>query len=288
MVELKPEVPGLVTGIFFEEGTLVEKGKLLIKLNDKDLQSQLERSEAQIKLLENEEFRKKKLLDIKAISLEEYEIAHQQWMIARAEKKLILANIARTEIHAPFTGKTGLRQVSPGAYLTVNNIVTTLQQPDPVKIDFNVPEKYAPLISEGLAITFSTEISDSVFTGKVQAVESEINAGTRMLKVRAFAPNRNHLLKPGAFARIDLILEQYPEAIRIPAEALITELSGNAVFVKQNGRAKKRVVRTGIRTEREIQITEGLLPGDSLIITGLLQMSDDLPVIGKSDQSDQQ
>jgi membrane fusion protein, multidrug efflux system len=285
MVDIKPEVPGIVTGVFFEEGSMVEKGKLLIKLNDQDLQAQLERSEAQCKILENEEYRKKKLLDIKAISLEEYETAYQQWMIARAEKKMILANIAKTEIRAPFTGRTGLRQISPGAYLSTNSVVVTLAQSDPVRIDFDIPEKYAGMMQTGMQINFTNEKNDSVFIGKVTAVESAISSGTRTLKVRATAPNLDRVHKPGAFARVTIVLEEFRDAIGIPAEALLTELSGNAVYIKQNGKASKRIVKTGIRTEHEIQITEGLSFDDSLIVTGLLQLTDGMPVTSRSKQN---
>jgi membrane fusion protein, multidrug efflux system len=277
-VELRPEVSGRVIGIFFEEGSFVEKGKKLLKLNDAELQAQLLRLDAQEKLLSDEEYRKRKLLDIKAVSQEEYDASLNQLKITKAEKQLLLAQVAKTEIYAPFSGKIGLRLISPGSFVVSNTIVTTLQQVDPVKVEFDIPEKYSSLVKDGMDISFTLENVDSVFHGKVYARETSINTDTRTLKVRALAANRQQLLMPGRFARVRLVLETFPEALTVPSEALVTDQAISSVFLCSNGKAKFTKVVTGIRTDTEVQVREGLQPGDSLIVTGLMQLAKDSPV----------
>jgi membrane fusion protein (multidrug efflux system) len=138
-VELRSEVSGRIISIPFEEGSYVQTGQLLLKINDLDLQAQLKKAKIQSKLAEQEEYRKAKLLEIKAISQEEYDVANNQLQSIKAEISLIMAQIDRTEIHAPFSGRIGLRMVSPGSFIPANTLIATLQQLDPVKIEFSVP-----------------------------------------------------------------------------------------------------------------------------------------------------
>lgn len=279
--EIRPEISGRIVKILFEEGAMVQKNKLLLKMNDSDLQAQLVRNEAQEILLKNDEFQKNKLLEIKAISQDEYDAAKSLYLVNQADKQLLQAQIAKTEIYAPFSGKVGLRAVSVGNYVASNTLIATIQQLDPVKIEFDVPEKYSRFIQPGLEISFGTDASDSTFMAKVYAVESAITTETRTLKVRALCPNRSGLLKPGSFARVNMILEKFPDAIKVPSEAVVTVLDGNSVFICKNGKALAVPVTTGIRTDSEIQITKGISAGDSLIVTGLLQLTNGSPVLIK-------
>jgi membrane fusion protein (multidrug efflux system) len=286
--EIRPEVSGRIVKILFEEGAVVPKNKLLVKMNDSDLQAQLKRNEAQGILLASDELQKRKLLEIKAVSQDEYDVAKSQLLVNQADRQLLEAQIAKTEIYAPFTGKVGLRAVSVGNYVASNTLIATIQQLDPVKIEFDVPEKYSSQIKPGLELSFTTDASDSTFTAKIYAIESAITTETRTLKVRALCPNPKGMLNPGTFARVNIVLEKFPDAIKVPSEAVSTILDGNSVFVCRNGKAVATKVKTGIRTEYDIQITEGLLPGDSLIITGLLQLTDGSAVNVKKPRPDQQ
>jgi len=276
--ELRPEISGRITQILFEEGTVVPKGKLLVKMNDSDLQAQLKRNEAQGILLASDEFQKRKLLEIKAISRDEYDVAKSALLVNQADKQLLQAQIDKTEIHAPFNGVVGLRTVSVGNYVASNTLIATIQQINPVKIEFEVPEKYSGFIQSGLEIKFETDLSDSVFLAKVYAIESSITKDTRTLVVRALCPNTKNLLKPGSFARVNMILQKFPEALTIPSEAILTVLDGNNVILLKNGKARIVPVKTGIRTDSDIQITSGIAENDTLIVTGLLQLTDGMPV----------
>jgi membrane fusion protein (multidrug efflux system) len=278
-IELRNEVAGRIIGIFFEEGTEVAKGTLLLKINDQDLQAQLTKNEVQEKMALDDEFRKRKLLDIKAISQEEYDVSANLLKSVQSEKKLLEAQIAKTEIIAPLSGKIGLRNVSPGSYIPTNSLIATLQQVDPIKIEFTVPEKYIRLIKNNMEIRFSMDYTQESFTGRVYAVESGVDPATRTIRIRAICSNSSRKLAPGAFTRISLILEELPDAIRIPSEALVGDIDGNKVFLLKKGKASSVKVETGIRTESDVQITSGLQPGDSLILTGLLQVIDGTPVV---------
>lgn len=286
--EIRPEISGRIVNILFEEGATVQKNKLLVKMNDSDLQAQLKRNQAQAMLLNNDEFQKRKLLEIKAISQDEYDAAKSVMLVNQADKQLLESQIAKTEIYAPFTGKVGLRAVSVGNYVASNTLIATIQQLDPVKIEFDVPEKYSSFIKPGLDINFGIDASDSVFMAKVYAVESSITTETRTLKVRALCSNKANLLNPGTFARVNMILERFPEAIKIPSEAILTVLEGNSVFICKNGKAVTVPVKTGLRTDYEIQITQGLSAGDSLITTGLLQLTNGAPIMVKKQKAESQ
>lgn len=285
-VELRSEVSGRVTGIFFEEGTQVSKGVLLLKINDSELQAQLTRINAQEKLVEQEEFRNRKLLELKAVSQEEYDISVNELTAIQAEKQLLKAQIEKTQILAPLSGKIGLRYVSPGSYIPSNTLIAILQQVDPIKVEFSVPEKYSLIVKKGMHLTFTVENVDRSFDGVIYAVESGIDPQTRTIKVRARCPNPGSLLMPGTYARISIILERIPDALTIPSEALITELEGTKVFVCRNNKAVSIPVVTGIRTSTDVQITSGLSAGDSLITTGLLQISNGMPVLIKPSPTD--
>jgi membrane fusion protein (multidrug efflux system) len=152
-------------------------------------------------LLASDELQKRKLLEIKAVSQDEYDVAKSQLLVNQADRQLLEAQIAKTEIYAPFTGKVGLRAVSVGNYVASNTLIATIQQLDPVKIEFDVPEKYSSQIKPGLELSFTTDASDSTFTAKIYAIESAITTETRTLKVRALCPNPKGMLNPGKISR---------------------------------------------------------------------------------------
>lgn len=273
-VELRSESPGRLIKLLMEEGTVVRKGELLAKINDGELSASLESLILQDSLLAKEEFRKRKLLEIKAISNEEYDQVKTSLAMLRSEQEAIIARIEKTKVVAPFTGMLGLRNVSEGAMIDAGTVLATLQQIDPVKIEFSIPEKHRIHLKNGTEINFTITGVDSVFSAKVYAVESRIDPITRNVTVRARCSNEGRVLFPGAFARINIILEQINDAILVPAEAVVQQLNEKRLFVIENGKAVSKVVTTGIRTENNTQITSGISHGDSIAVTGLLQLRD--------------
>jgi len=273
-VELRSEISGRVTAVNFAEGREVHKGDLLLKINDRELQSQYNQKELEEKLAAQEERRSRQLFDIKGISQEEYDRVLNKLQLIQAEKEEIGAQLAKTEIIAPFDGMVGLRYVSQGGYVSPNMLAATIQDVDPIKVEFSVPEKYALLVKTGLPIVAQIGETQPDHSGTVYAIESKIDPGTRTIKSRARIPNTDRKLMPGAFARVAITLEQIANAIVIPTRAIIPEIDGEKVFVCRDGKAVSAKVVTGIRTDRDIQIVSGLAPGDTLILTGLLQMTD--------------
>ncbi|ARA92510.1 hypothetical protein AWN76_004550 [Rhodothermaceae bacterium RA] len=277
-VLLSSEASGRVTGIHFDEGRGVEAGALLVKINDRELQARLEQVRYRLKLAEDRERRQQQLLQRGGISQEAYEATLNEVNVLRAEEQLIQAEIARTEIRAPFDGVVGLRYVSEGAYISPGTRIATLQDLRSVKLDFAIPERYANRVRIGSPVYFTVTGLDGRFEGRVYAYEPSIEAGTRTLRVRARAANPGGRLIPGAFANVELVFEEIADALTVPTIAVIPELGGKKVFIYQNGRAVPREVETGIRTESRVQIVRGLSPRDTVITTGIQQLRAGLPV----------
>lgn len=281
-IEIRSEVPGKITGIFFEEGQRVSQDTRLVKIYDQDLQAQLLKIEAQIELALEDEKRKHALFEQQLASKEDYETAVSRRKVLEADRHLIRTQIARTEILAPFDGTIGLRNVSPGAYVTSNTVIATLIQHDPMKIDFQFPNRYQNMVKTGTVIPFRQIGDPNVYQATLYAIDPKADHSTRMIRARARVANPNRLLKAGTMVQLDLPLETIPQALMIPAEALIPELNGQKVFVYKNGLTASAQVKTGIRTETQIQIIEGLTAGDTVVTTGLLQIREGMPITLRS------
>lgn len=281
-VQLHPEMSGRVIGVYIQEGKHVTKGELLLKINDAELRAELRRKQVEELQASNEEDRRRKLFEIKAISQEEYDKSLNALRIIQAEREAIESQLAETEIRAPFDGIIGLRHVSEGGYVSPSVLIATMQDTDPMKVEFSVPEKYARLLKSGTDINVRVGDDSEGRKGTVYAVESMIDPETRTIKARARTPNSDGQLVPGAFAKVEITLEQIPNAIVVPSEAVIPDIAGETVFVCKGGKARTTPVISGIRTERGIQIIQGLAPNDTLIVSGILQLTDGRGVQVKS------
>lgn len=271
-VELKPEASGKILRINFKEGSKVEKNDLLIQINDADLQAQLKKLGLQMKLASEQEQRHKKLLDINGISQEEYDISLNHLNTLKADEEFTKALLAKTELRAPFNGIIGLKDVSEGSYVSPSQSIAWLQQIDPVKIDFSVPEKYGALVRKGDKIIFTTAGLKDTLHGEVYAIQPRIDMATRTLQVRALSPNKEGKIIPGSFVKVELVLKEFNDAIMLPTEAIVPVLKGKNVFVYRNGKAEAQKIQTGIRTDAQIQVVDGVQPGDTIITTGLMQL----------------
>lgn len=270
-VDLQPETQGKIIGIYFQEGHRVNKGDLLVKLNDAELQATLKKIAAQLKLASEKEIRLKKLLELNGVSKEEYEIALNQFQSLQADEQIMKAKIALTEIKAPFSGIVGLKYVSVGSIVNSASKIATLEQNDQVKLDISVPEKYTSLIKVGDLINFKTDGNLNTFTAKVYAADPKIEEETRSLKLRAICANYSGQLKAGSFAKVVLNLNKRTNAIMVPTQALVPDMKGQKLFICKNGMSQPQVVKTGIRTSDRIEITDGIKLGDSIIVLGVLQ-----------------
>jgi len=278
-VDLSFETSGKIVSVNFTEGTRVKRGDLLAKINDRHLQAQLLKLKAQRKLAEEREFRQRNLLSRDAISQESYDQAVTELQALEADVMLLEARIAETELRAPFDGIIGLRYLSEGAYANPNARIARLVKISPLKIEFSVPERYSGSVGPGFPITFSIDGINQPFRASVYAIDPMVDIRTRTIVVRALFPNQSEGLKPGRFAAINMQLDEIKDAIAIPTEALIPEMDGDKVYVFRNGQARQLTVRTGLRTADRIQIVEGLSFGDTLLITGVMQLRQGIPVV---------
>jgi membrane fusion protein, multidrug efflux system len=269
---LIPELSGKISKLFFEEGKAVKKGELLVKINDAEFQAQLKKLGLQLQLAEQKSERYKKMRDIQGISQEEYDIISNQVNTLKADMEYTRAQIAKSEIRAPFDGVVGLKNVSEGSFVNTSQIIATLQQTNPVKIDFSIPEKYAEKIKPSGSVTFFIEGVRDTFIGSIYAIEPKIDPLTRTLKVRAICQNKEGKIYPGGFAKINLVLERTKDAIVIPTEAIIPDIKGQKVFLYRSGKAIPQRVETGVRTESSIQVLKGIKGGDTIITTGIMQL----------------
>lgn len=277
-VELRSEISGKITNIFFTEGKKIKKGDVLVKINDSELQATLKKNKARESLARDKEFRYKQLLEKNLTSQQEYDLQLSELNSVLADVELTEAQLTKTEIVAPFDGIVGLRAVSIGSYISPQTKIANLQSINPIKVDFAVPQKYFGLVKEGKKIFVRLSSSSKNYVGKIYAVEPKIDENTRTVQARGLVPNESGELTPGAYVEIDVVLENFTNAILIPTEALVPDFEGEKVFLYKNGKAVPKVVTTGIRTEKEIQILSGLQPGDTLITTGIIQLRPNAPV----------
>lgn len=277
-VELHPEVSGKIVQMNFTEGASVSKGALLVKLYDADLQAQLKKFLVQKETAEKTESRLKQLLAINGVGQQEYENALIQFNNIKADIEIVQTQISKTEIRAPFNGVIGLKQVSEGAFITPATTIAALQQIDPLKIDFSVPEKYFSAIRKGDLVNFTVDGTEERFSGRVFALEPKIDESTRSIKARALVQNNKGKLFPGSFAKVDLGLKGIEGALMVPTQCIIPEARNKKVVVVKNGRANFVVVETGVRNESYIQITEGISIGDTIVTTALMSLKPEIEV----------
>lgn len=271
-IDLNSEVSGKIVQLSLKEGRSVDKGQLLIKINDRELQAQLQRAKYRQNLAEEREERQTKLLERGGISQEDYDATLNELNVLKAEADLINAQIEKTEIRAPFNGNVGLKYVSEGSYISPSTRIATLQSLDPIKIDFSIPERYSGVVEVGDKLTFTVQGAEGEFEAEIYAIEPRIDRQTRTLNIRALGDNPDGQLLPGAFANLNLVLQEIEDALLIPTIAVVPDLEGQKVFLYNKGKVEENRVNIGIRTEDNVQITQGIAAGDTVLTTGLLQV----------------
>ena len=271
-VNLSFESSGKITDIFFKEGTHVEKGELLAKINDAPLQADLRKKQAQVKLMQDRLFRAKALLEKEAVSKEAFQEAEANLAALEAEIEGVEAQIEQTELRAPFSGIIGLRQVSVGAYATTTTEVATLTKTAPLKVEFNVPERYAGMLPEGTELTFTAEGDLTTRNAKVYASDSRVDPETRTFAIRAIYPNADGKLIPGRYVNVNLVTQRFDNTLAVPSAAIVSEMGIDKVFVCKNGKAQPVEIAKGLRTDAMVQVLRGLVPGDTVITSGTMQL----------------
>jgi len=191
---------------------------------------------------------------------------------------LIKAQIAKTEIRAPFDGVVGLRSISLGSYVSTTTQVAVIRDVKQLKLNFNVSEKYADQIKAGAKVYFQTEGNSQMYEAVVIASEESITGQTRTLLVRALVSSTTQGLKPGVFAQVKLPLATKTDSYLIPTQAVILQAREKKVIVSRNGLAEFVTVKTGERTIEYIEVTEGLRSDDTVAVTGILFLKPQIPL----------
>jgi membrane fusion protein (multidrug efflux system) len=277
-VEITTEVAGKITSIFFTEGSTVRKGDLLVKMNDEDLQAQLVRAEFQEKLLAEKLERQKILLTKEAISREAYDQLETDHNMVVADITLLKVRIDKTEIRAPFNGVIGFRYVSDGSYVQPGTKVARLVDNSTMIVEFSLSNRYIAMPLVGKNIIFRVEGFPQDFHAQVYAVEPKLDENTRTILLRARYNNSSGLLLAGTPADVTLITKESDNAIQVPTETIVPDVSGVSVWLVRNGRAVSTPIETGIRSEQMIEVLSGLSVSDTVITTGIMQLRPNTPV----------
>ncbi|MDB5267675.1 MAG: efflux transporter periplasmic adaptor subunit [Hymenobacter sp.] len=271
-VTIQSEISGKITSLNIQEGKPVRKGQLLFTINAADVQAQLQKQEYNIQLYRDQEKRQRTLLAKEYISRQEYEQSNNALLTAQADLAALRVNLQKAYVRAPFDGILGLRNTSVGAYVSPGTAITTLSRVQPVKVDFNVPSRFAQSVRVGDPVLVTDEATTQKIEAKVYAINPQIDPVSRTLPVRAIYANKNMELRPGGFVKVNLELGETAEALQIPTEAVVPVASGYTVFTVKNGKAAIQPVNIGVRSDKVIQITKGLAVGDTIIRTGILSV----------------
>ncbi|MCB0802708.1 MAG: efflux RND transporter periplasmic adaptor subunit [Flavobacteriales bacterium] len=279
--QLAAEQSGRISKIYFDEGTKVNKGKLLLELNNADLKADLKEIESKLNLAKIQLDRTKELLKFEGVSQNQLDEAESKYAELNAQFLKTEAEINKTKVFAPFDGVIGLRKVSEGDNLNASSSFATIVDLENLKIEFAIAEKYLNQIKIGDTIQFTSASNSEIQQAKIYAINSTIDESSRKVALKALYKNSDGKLIPGGFANVRYVINISESSITIPNQAIVPELNGKKVFIVKNGVAQAKKVVSGIRMVDQIEILEGLNDGDTIITTGLLQVRDGMGVSTK-------
>jgi membrane fusion protein (multidrug efflux system) len=268
-VSLQPEASGRLIYLNVPEGKVVTQGTIIARLNDSDLIAQQNKTQLSLDLAVQTRERLSKLLAINGINQTAYDTMTNQVNGLKSDIQYYQAMIEKTIVRAPFTGVLGLRQVSIGAYLSPTNVIATLQQTDSLRIDFTIPDEYSSVLQRGSIVTVETDgLTPIREKAVILAIEPQVNVNTRNLTARALLIHSRANI--GAFAKVYVEGGRDKRAIMIPTSALIPDDKNNDVVTVKNGKSVYVSVTTGIREANLVEITQGLNPGDTVVVSGIM------------------
>jgi len=271
---IRAEVAGLIVELPFQEAGEVEEGQLLVRLDGSEIAAEISEITAEIELAKRNLTRLQRLADNNAISEEALDQAATRLKTLEARKNRLEARYRKTHIRAPFAGRTGLRQVSIGDYLSEGDFITDVEKVDVLKVDFGIPEIYQNRLKKGLPIQVTAAGVSAVIEGELTAWNNRVNENTRTIQLRGEIPNENDTFLPGNFVTVEITLDQIEETILIPTTALVRSLGKASVYVVKDNVAHEREVQVGIRQSARIQILDGLEEGEVIVTHGTQALSD--------------
>jgi len=274
-VTLRPEVAGRVVKIGFEEGRPVAKNAVLVKLDPAINEAEVQQAKANFTLAKSKYERAIDLQKQGFISGQARDEAENNLRLAEAAEALAAARLAKTEIHAPFSGIIGLRSVSIGDYVKEGQDMVNLESIDPLKLDFRIPEIYLKQVQVGQTLEVGLDaLPGKTHPGKVTAINPLVDAGGRAIVIRALVKNADTTLRPGMFARVKLITREAQDTLVLPEQALVPQGEEQYVFRVVDGKAVRTKVEVGLRRDSRVEILKGVAPGDTIVVAGQLKIRD--------------
>lgn len=272
-VVLRPEIPGRIAQILFEEGQPVKKGQMLVKLDDATYAAQVEQARANLALSEANNARASQLYARGAGTERARDEALATLRVQRAAIEVSRAALEKTAIMAPFDGIAGLRAVSVGAYVQSGQDLANLESVNPMKVDFRVPEQYLAALKVGQSLTIAVDaFANRSFAGKVYAIDPRVDEGGRAVVIRATVANDDGSLRPGLFARVSLILREVADAITVPEDAIVPRGEKSMIYKVIGDGFDVVPVRLGIRRGGTVEVVQGLSADDTVITTGHMKL----------------
>jgi len=272
---VRPEVPGVIVKIGFEESTPVTRGQVLIKLDDTIARAEVQQAEAALNLARRNYDRASELARTGAGAARARDEAQAAFENTRAVLALARARLEKTTINAPFAGLAGLRKVDLGAYVTAGQDLVSLDAVDIVTVDFNVPERYLRFLENDGRIQIEADaLPGQTFDGKITALNPRIDPDGRSLAVRAQVPNPSGILKPGMFVRVQIIVAQRENAIVIPEQAVVPNGDQITVYRVIDGKSVQTPIKLGLRSFGKVEVVDGLKEGETIVTAGQLKVQD--------------
>ncbi|WP_420226802.1 efflux RND transporter periplasmic adaptor subunit [Pigmentiphaga litoralis] len=274
-VTLRPEVAGRISEIRFTEGQRVQRGQVLIKLDDSVPRAEFEQARANFSLAKSNFDRSMELQQKGFISKQARDEADNAMKVQQAAMVLAQVKLDKSEIRAPFHGVIGLRSVSVGDYVAVGQDMVPIEAIDALKVDFRMPERYLPQIRNGQALRIMVDaVPDKMFNGSVYAISPLIDAGGRSVVMRAQVRNTAAQLRPGMFARVELQMGGQSEALLVPEAALVPVGDNQFVFRVEEGRAVRVQIEVGERRDGLVEVIRGIEDQDIVVVAGTQKIRD--------------
>ena len=289
--DLAAEVAGLVTDVNLKSGQEVKKGQLLVQLRDGDEVAQLQQLQANAELSKITLERARKQLAAQAISQADFDTAQADTkarVAAVAQQQVV---IAKKQLRAPFDGRAGIITISPGDYLAAGTTVVTVQQLDPLYVDFNVPQGELGRLKVGQSVTLSLDAyAGRSFSGKLSAINPKVDTSTRNVQVEATVPNHDQTLTPGMFAKVSVDVGQQRTQLTLPQAAIVYNPYGDTVYVVQPSKGKdakgkpnpptvkQAFVTTGDSRGDQVAILKGISAGTEVVTSGQMKLKNDAPI----------
>lgn len=278
-VVISPEIAGRVERIRLEEGEAVAAGDVLVELDAAILRAEMVKAQSDLTLAKANRDRAMTLAEGGTGTLRARDEAVAAYRAAEANVLLAQARLEKTVISAPFSGRIGLHTIGVGAYVSPGDRLVELADIDPIKVDFRVPELALSSLRPGQAIQVTVDaVPGRTFTGEVYAIDPLVDPNGRAVRLRARIGNVDGALRPGLFARVQIVVERRDGSVLVPESAVIAEGGRRLVYRVIDGRARLTEVELGQRRPGQVEVRGGLAPGDVVITAGQQQVRDGGPV----------